>query len=150
MRRALVILFFLSLSCGAAAPRRSADPVEELMHARSFCMGCEAFVGRIISGDDAFTAVLKRKTAAPDLQRVFEHGTREAKMYALAGLREIDRPRFESGFAKLRTGYGSVTVVLTENPPSILRRSTGEVLRNIRAGQYRGHVQWIRTGRFSR
>jgi hypothetical protein len=149
MRRVLVILL-LSLTCGAAAPSPSTDPVEELMHARSFCMGCEAFAGRIISGDDAFMAVLKRKTAAPDLQRAFEHGTREAKMYALAGLREIDPPRFESDFATLRTGYGSITVVLTENPPSILRRSADEVLRDIRAGRYRGHVQWIRTGRFSR
>jgi hypothetical protein len=117
------------------------DPVDELMHARSFCMGCEAFAGRIISSDDAFMAVLRRKTAASDLQRVFEHGTHEAKMYALAGLREIDRPRFESDFAKLRAGYGSVIVVLTENPRSILRRSSAAVLRDIRAGQYRGHVQ---------
>lgn len=67
-----------------------------------------------------------------------------------AGLRELDRPRFESDCAKLRAGSGSVTVVLTENPPSILRRSSDEVLRGIRAGLYRRHVQWLRTSRFSR
>ena len=149
MRRAIVILL-LSVTSGAAASSPSADPVEQLMGARSFCMGYEVYAGRIISGDDAFMTILKRKSATADLARVFEHGSREARMYALAGLREIDRLRFEADFARVRAGYGSVIVVLTENPPSILRRSSDEVLRDIRAGQYRGHVQWIRTGHFSR
>lgn len=149
MRRALLIIL-LSVSIATAATPPSADPVNELMRARSFCMLCEAYAGTIISGQDAFIAVVKRKSAAADLQTVFDHGRLEARMYALAGLREIDRPRFEADFARIRARAGSVTVLLTENPPSILRNSTAEVLRGIRAGQYRGFVQWVRTGHFSR
>jgi nucleoside 2-deoxyribosyltransferase len=112
-------------------------------------MLCEAYAGTIISGEDAFIAVLKRKSAAADLQTVFEHGTLEAKMYALAGLREIDRLRSEADFTRVGTHYGSVAVLLTEHPSSVLRRSIAEALRNIRAGQYHGYVQWVRTGHFS-
>lgn len=149
MRLALLVIL-LTVSSATAATRPSADPVNELMRARSFCIGCEAYAGTIISGQAAFIAVLKRKSAATDLQMVFEHGTLEARMYALAGLREIDRPRFEAGFARIRTRGGSVTVLLTENPPSILRNSTADVLRGIRAGHHRSVVQWARTGHFSR
>jgi hypothetical protein len=149
MRRALFIIL-LTASSATAATRPSADPVNELMRARSFCIGCEAYAGTIISGQAAFITVLKRENAATDLQTVFEHGTLEARMYALAGLREIDRSRFEADFARIRTRARSVTVLLTENPPSILRNSTAYVLRGLRAGHHRSAVQWARTGHFSR
>lgn len=104
-------------------------------------MGCEAATGEIISGDEAFGIVLRRKTAAADLQRVFEHGNVEGQLYALAGLREIDRRRFEEDMAKFHAGSGSVTVVLTRNPPSVLRNSTAEIVRNIRRGSYSSMVR---------
>ena len=135
------LVLLLNAAAVVAAPLPSTDPVAALMRAPSFCMGCEAFAGDIISGDEAFGVVLRRKTVADDLQRVFERGNREGQLYALAGLREIDHPRFEQDFATFRAGYGSVTVLLTQHPSSVFHSSAAEVVRNIQAGSYRRMVR---------
>ena len=113
-----LLLVALSVTLAVAAPAAS-DPVAALIHAPSFCMGCEVATGTIISGDEAFEVILRRKTVADDLQRVFDHGNVEGQLYALVGLREIDRRRFEEDMARFHGG--SVTVVLTRDPPSVLR-----------------------------
>lgn len=139
MRRTLLLLLF-TVPCATAVPPAS-NPLATLTRAPSFCMGCEAATGEIISGDEAFGIVLRRKTAAADLQHVFEHGNVEGQLYALVGLREIDRRRFEKDLARFHAGSGSVTVVLTRNPRSVLHRSTAEIVRNIRAGSYSSMVR---------
>jgi hypothetical protein len=140
MRGALLVLL-LSVAVAAAAPPPSSDPVAALIRAPSFCMGCEAYAGDLISGDEAFSVILRRKTAAADLQKIFERGNREGQLYALAGLREIDRRRFEQACARFHADYGSVIVVLTHHPSSVLHGSTAEILRSIRAGSYSGMVR---------
>ena len=113
-------------------------------------MGCTTATGRVISGDDAFISILRRRDAADQLKAVFGGGNIEAKMYALAGLREIDHPRFEENLARMKTRTFSVLVILTEDPHSILRERGDAVLKHIQEGQYRSFVQWARTGRVSR
>lgn len=135
------IMLLLSVSAVAAARPPSSDPVASLMGAPSFCMGCEAFAGDIISGDEALGIILRRKTAADDLQRVFEHGNLEGQLYALAGLREIDRRRFQEDVARFRPRESSVTVVLTQHPSSVLRRRTAELMRHLYAGTYASVVR---------
>ena len=145
MRRAFIILV-LSIILRTAANAYCENAVEQLVHAQSFCMGCAVSTGRILSCDQPFISVLRCKDAAVLLQSVYERGSLEAKMYALAGLREIDRPRFEAGSARITARGQSVVVTLTLGPPSVLRRNAREVLKTIRAGNYRGYVRWIRTG----
>ena len=120
------------------------------MRARSFCMFCTAVTGRIISGDEAFVSVLRSNDAANQLQAVFDDGNMEAKMYALVGLREIDRPRFDADFRSISKRRFSVALVVTEDPPSSLRERGDVVLKNIRDGNYSIFVEWARTGRLSR
>ena len=138
----------LSLVSSTAFARSSA--ASELMRARSFCMFCTAYTGRIISGDDAFISVVRSRTAAEQFQAVFDTGTMEAKMYALVGLREIDRPRFDAAFRSISKRRFSLALVVTEDPPSILRERSDVVLKNIRDGKYSGFVEWAKTGRLSR
>jgi hypothetical protein len=140
---------YLLAAVASAAYARPSHSVSDLMTARSFCMGCEAMAGTIISADDAFILTLRQPDAAKQLQMVFERATTEGKMYALVGLRETDRHWFESDFAQMSTRRFSVVTVLTENPNSILRTPGDVVLKSIQKGNYRLFVQLARDGRLS-
>jgi len=113
-------------------------------------MFCTTVTGRIISGDEAFVSLLRSKNAATQLQAAFDDGNIEAKMYALAGLREIDRARFDAAFRSISQRKFSVALVITEDPPSSLRERGDVVLKNIRDGKYSVFVECARTGRVSR
>jgi hypothetical protein len=133
----------------SGAVARSA-PATELMRARSFCMFCTAYAGRIISGDEAFVAVVRSRRAADQLQSVFDGGNIQGKMYALAGLREIDRRRFDANLRRITGRSFSVVLVATENPASVLRERGDVVLQRIRRGDYSVFVEWATKGRLSR
>ena len=134
----------------SSTARARAGAAAELMRARSFCMFCTVGTGQIVSGDEAFLAVLRSRHATDQLQAVFDGGNIEGKMYALVGLRELDRARFDASFRRIRGRRFSVVMVATVSPATALRQRGDVVLQRIRQGDYGLFVEWARTGRLSR
>jgi hypothetical protein len=140
MTRALIAIT-VALTVCARAIGAPPDATLQLLRAKAFCIVCEVAAGRSISADHALISTLHRRDAAKQLQIVFDRGTPEGKMYALVGLREISRERFERNIAQFADTRSIVTLATVEQ--GVLgREPAAVVLKRIENGAYTSFVRW--------
>jgi hypothetical protein len=89
--------------------------VKELAGVKAFSLGGVGFVNSIPEREDWFFAILSSRHSDRLFRELFEQGTSEAKVYALAGLRLTDREGFKEraeGFlcegSEVRTQRGCI------------------------------------------
>jgi hypothetical protein len=78
------------------------DPCSDLGRAKSFSFFATVTTGTIVSRTRAFSQVLHRPDSVFCFKQLVRTGNNEAKMYAMAGLRELDRRQFDIEFERLK------------------------------------------------
>ncbi|PTX96397.1 hypothetical protein [Opitutus sp. ER46] len=145
MRIGMLVTLIASCVCllGASAPPKQKefyDPdVQKLIAVNVFVFGSVGPAGELSPGEQAFAAILKKSESIRFVLAAFDHGTPEAKCYALVALREMSDALYDTSELAVR-----------KNPPaSIYVRQGGEdkplhpskVLAAIDGGQYRKYYQ---------
>src|SRR4051812_38057647 len=74
--------------------------VSQLAKTERFSFGAVSFAGSIPEREDWFFAILASRDSGRLFRELFEQGTMEAKLYALAGLHAVDRSSFNERAAR--------------------------------------------------
>lgn len=110
-----------------------ADGVESLAKVKSFAFGGVGYAGTISQGESLFRSVLAGHDALAQFRKILSKGTPEAKLYALCGIRALDRDSFASAAAALRAEDPKVETVAG---CMISKQSAAGVIKNISSGVY--------------
>ena len=105
----------------------------ELMKIQYFNFGGMSRNISMSVGEKSFRILLKNTEAVKLFQGVFDEGNDEAKMYALCGLRMLDRPRFQEMVESLRESDQPVNLISGCSEQSF---PVKEVVRKIEDGFY--------------
>lgn len=145
-RHALSVSLILTLSPPVILPRATNSPhrstprdriVSRLARVCEFAFGGVGFVSAISQGETDYRRILSRPSAAADFETVFAIGNRQAKCYALVGLRQLNPRRFEALASALQSSRAEVAVargcVEIEHPMA-------EIVNRIRSGVYSGPI----------
>jgi hypothetical protein len=107
-------------------------------------MGYEVFTGTIISGDRAFAEVLAGEDRLNCFGQVMSNGTNEARMYALAALRELSPADYKIALKRLQAQRFAVIRVATVQQGVLLTESSEAVIKHIDKGLFRREVHfWL-------
>jgi hypothetical protein len=137
VRTGLMLLGVLAMYCGnliaAETAKAKDDPVDLIRKANLFGIGPVGYAGTISAPERALDQIVKQENSRQVLMQLFGEATLEGQMYALVGLKQVDKSEFESrvkGFkgnsAELRTITGCI---VSSHPAS-------EITRAIAAGRY--------------
>lgn len=129
-------LCFVSLVATAAEhPKEYYDPdVQRLMNVQGFAFGPTGPVNARSAGEQAFAAILQKPQAIRCMLQVFDHGTAEAKCYALVALREYSTDLFVSAASSFRLDQmPEVRIIEGE---TIRPAPATKVIDDIRRGMY--------------
>jgi hypothetical protein len=136
----LLLAEFCCVSCRTTHdPRATWTPgegYEYLIVARRFALGGVGAVGQTSTGEYAFRAVLRSRSAPDVFRLVFSPGaqaTEEGKLYALCGIRATDRSAFDSYAAILLSTNAEVT---TQRGCSVGGEKVADVVKQISDGVY--------------
>ena len=107
-----LVLTAIALS---AADVKPADPVERLSHVDLYAFGGVGFAGTTSQGQQDYDAILVRRSAKLDFEKIFSSGNPQAKAYALNGIYKLDPARFRAlneqlrmETTKVRTAHGCI------------------------------------------
>jgi hypothetical protein len=132
-----IVLLALWAGCFAGSSFAQNAPIDQdlygLARVHLFAIGTVGFAGQIQPGEQRLERILARPTAVRDLRRLYAIGTPEAKSYALAGLYQLDRSRFEQLSQRLQN---SSAKILIERGCIVTIGSFPEIIRRIEAGRY--------------
>ena len=139
---ALILLFagVCCISCRTTHdPRATWTPgegYEYLIVARRFALGGVGPVAQTSTGEFAFRAVLRSRSAPDVFRLIFSPGaqaTEEGKLYALCGIRATDRAEFDQYAAML---MGTNAEVTTQSGCSVGHERAANVVKRIADGVY--------------
>jgi len=125
-----------TVSCRTYNPPIVYSPQEgyqRLIAVKLFAFGGIGIAGQTSQGELAFRAVLKSNNAVEQFRAVLSEGTDAAKLYALCGIRVLDRSAFETEAAALRRANPAVT---TMSGCMIGHEKAGDVVQEIATGVY--------------
>ena len=108
--------------------------------ARRFALGGVGASGDISTGEFAFRAVLRSRSAPELFKLVFSPGaqaTEEGKLYALCGIRATERAAFDQYAAALVSTNAEVTI---QAGCSVGHRKAADVVKRIADGVYDARV----------
>lgn len=112
---ALVILFAVDAGyCADPLPPTThsvQSAYEQLLEVKFFAFGGVGYAGSTSHGELAFRAVLARTNALALFSATFSKGTDAAKLYALCGIRRLDKPSFEAAAEILKQGDPTVATM---------------------------------------
>lgn len=123
---------------GRSSSHRSIRPdpiIYRLARVCEFAFGGVGFVSAISQGETDYRRILSRPSAAADFETVFAIGSRQAKCYALVGLRQLNRRRFESFAATLQSSKAEVAVA---RGCVEMGHPMAEIVNRIRSSVYSG------------
>lgn len=109
------------------------DPVESLLKVKSFAFGGIGIAGTISPGEVSFRGILDRPDALALFRTVLAKGSAEAALYALCGIRALDRAAFEAAADPLRKRNPEVETI---GGCMISHQKAAGVIKNIADGQY--------------
>ena len=134
MRRFAVALIILSCSVVPAQETLSAT-VRSLAKTDVFAFGGVGFIGKISQGEIDFRIIQSQPSAVAlaSFETVYSTGDSAAQIYALAGIRQLDRARFEEIFQSLD---GSQEMVFTMQGCVMERHRLVDIAKAIDAGNY--------------
>jgi hypothetical protein len=100
------ILIALLLCAGKVSANDSSDPLlDHFARISVFAFGPVGYAGVISQGERDFRRIRSRPSARGDFENLLAVGNRQAKAYALVGLRELD----PKSFKKLASSLGRST-----------------------------------------
>ena len=105
--------------------------------ARRFAFGGVGVAGQTSTGEFAFQAVLRDRSARQLFKAVYLQGTGEGKLYALCGIRVKDLNGFERFASPLVSTNAEVT---TQSGCTVRHERAADVLKRIREGFYDWHI----------
>src|ERR1700722_5370383 len=134
VRRFAVALIILSCSVVPAQETLSAT-VRSLAKTDVFAFGGVGFIGKISQGEIDFRIIQSQPSAVAlaSFETVYSTGDSAAQIYALAGIRQLDRARFEEIFQSLD---GSQEMVFTMQGCVMERHRLVDIAKAIDAGNY--------------
>jgi hypothetical protein len=128
------ILFLWS---GTVAFSQDATSVtlDRLANIKVFAFGRVGFVGVISKGELDFWVImsLPQKDALADLEELYVKGNPQAKSYALAGIRKLDKKRFNE---LLSSAESSDLQVATQRGCIIWRRPLRKIAMALNSGEF--------------
>jgi hypothetical protein len=134
-------LTFLICAAFAATPVRAISPdlwQNDLARAQAFVVGpWEIFIPYLFLGRNAnereLRLLLKQSDAAARMRWIIAHGTPEAQMYGLYGLRLLHDPEFEQFASRLEEQPGEI---LTTTVAVGFHKTRQEVIQRIRENYF--------------
>lgn len=134
MRRFAVALIILSCTVAPAQDTLSAT-VKSLAKTGMFAFGGVGFIGKISQGEIDFRAIQSQPAAVAlaSFETVYATGDAAAQIYALAGIRQVDKTRFKEILQSLD---GSQEMVFTMQGCIMERHRLLEIAKAIDAGSY--------------
>jgi hypothetical protein len=134
VRRFAVALIILSCGVASAQDTLSAT-VKSLAKTGVFAFGGVGFIGKISQGEIDFRAIQSQPSpvALASFETVYSTGDTAAQIYALAGIRQLDKGRFKELY---RTLDRSDEKVLVAEGCILEWRRVGELAKAIDAGSY--------------
>lgn len=138
---AFVTLCLAALIATAAEhPDEYYDPdVQHLMSVQGFAFGPTGPVNRPSAGEQAFAAIVQKPQAIRCMLQVFDHGTAEAKCYALVALREYSTELFVSAGTSFR--LDQMPEIRVIDGETIRAVPATKVLDDIRRGRYQKYFR---------
>jgi hypothetical protein len=141
--RTFILFLLVCLSNGLTAKAES-DSCAALASAKSFSFFTRVATGTVVSGRRAFSQVLRGGHPVACFKEVIRRGNNQAKMYAMAGLRELDRRQFDLEMERWGGRSFTVVVIATVQQGIIGSERSDIILKQIRAGDYHRAVQFCR------
>jgi hypothetical protein len=127
-------LWLLTAMLLFAAPQAAQDTaLDRLSKVERFAFGPTGYAGVISTGEKDYRAVLARRTALPDFEKLFAEGNIQAKCYALVGVHKLNPARFKELVRPLEE---SKETVATMEGCIIFHVPFTQVLKRIAAGKY--------------
>lgn len=121
------------------------DPCARLTRAGGFSLGIDVFAGTMISGDRAFAEVLGRPDRLSCFTEIIATGTNEARMYALAALRELSSAQYQSAVKHLKGKPVAIIRVVTKEQGVLRTESSEAIMKQIDNGMYQREVEfWMK------
>lgn len=137
LRIVLAFLLLAGVLSRADAEQVSKPEVAQLAKVTMFAFGGVGFAGAKSAGEMAYGAIMSRPSREALLEEVFAIGTAEAKLYALVGLHNLNKARFEVLAAEMRSSKEPVNTAMG---CIIYRTTVGAVIQRIDAGRYARYV----------
>jgi hypothetical protein len=142
MKVLATLIFGLIAFVASAAehPKEYYDPdVQRLIKVERFAFGPVGFDQTISDGEKAFGAIVQKAEAVRYVLQVFDHGTVEARCYALVALREYS-PQLFSDSVDIFLNTAPAAIAVQEG--TIVSPVTPQkVLENIRRGLYHKYFE---------
>lgn len=117
----------------AEVPKGAQETIDTLSKASIFVIGPFGFAGTISAAEKALRQVVQQKDAREVLTKLLSEATPEGQMYALVGLKTVDKAEFQSRlksyrdkFVQVRTAAGCI----------VSDQAASEVAKAIAAGRY--------------
>jgi len=128
---AWLVSFSGAIGFGADLSSQNSNSIQstcaELMKVKCFAFGGVGYAGATSKGEIAFHAVLASTNALELFNSVLSRGTDEAKLYALCGIRSLQRESFDSAAKPLlaadpRVNTMSGCLLAEEKASAVIRR----------------------------
>jgi hypothetical protein len=137
---ALVVLFSVERCFSSDLSSQGSNSVqtahEQLLNIKCFAFGGVGYAGTTSPGEIAFRAVLESTNALELFETTLSKGSDEAKLYALCGIRSLNKESFNAAAKSLKATNPKVTTMsgclVTEEKVSV-------VIRRIADGAYDGY-----------
>lgn len=126
---ALIPLLVLLLPVASPA----SESGDSLVKIKSFAFGGIGVAGTTSQGEKLFHAVLVGDGALTEFRKILAKGTPEAKLYALCGIRALDKASLADASAALQKENPEVETIAG---CMIMKQRAGPVIRSIIDGRY--------------
>src|SRR6266851_2161131 len=95
--------------------RQTAEPIDTVLERAAkvarFAFGGTGYAGVISDGEQDYRAILARKSAPADFEKLYSQGNLPAKCYALVGINKLNPARFKELAPPLRTSNEKVATM---------------------------------------
>jgi hypothetical protein len=109
---------------------------EQLLNIKCFAFGGVGYAGTTSPGEIAFRAMLASTNALVLFETTLSHGTDEAKLYALCGIRRLDEKSFDASAKALKEADRKVR---TMSGCLVAEEKASVVIQRIADGIYDDH-----------
>lgn len=132
--RNLLYLVIVVIAVASCAILRADDAVASLGHAKLFAFGGIGVAGTKSEGEKLFERVMASPDALTHFRSVLKSGTSEGRLYALCGLRALDKAAFTDSASSMKSD--TKTTVQTAAGCMISHQLVSSVVSNIEKGNY--------------
>jgi hypothetical protein len=138
MKRTAALL--LAILCNAGYAQNPLAAVKSISNTGIFAFGGVGFAGKTSQGEIDFRVIESQPptVALEEFEKVYATGDAAAKSYALVGIRQLDRNRFNE---LLRSLQDSEQKVMTMQGCILQKQKLADVAKSIDAGSYDGYLQ---------